>query len=94
MLVPSNSDHDAYFVGVFLGMAQKHSYPTPSLSGRRESRIAPGQGIPPCPNFHDIKLKILTHDTDAEEFIVYTGHIKEFLKKFHNPFHASDDDDN
>lgn len=98
MLVPSNSDHDAYFVGVFLGMAQKHFYPTPPLSGRRDSRIgnaiAPGRGIPPCPNFHDIKLRILTHDTERAEFIVYTGNItKEFLEKFHNPFEAPADDD-
>ncbi|EMT64660.1 hypothetical protein FOXG_11104 [Fusarium oxysporum f. sp. lycopersici 4287] len=94
ILVPSNSDHDAHFVGVFLGMAQKHFYPTPPISGRRDSRISPGQGIPPSPNFHDIKLKILTHDIDTSEFIVYTGHItKEFLEKFHDPFKAPADDD-
>ncbi|KAG7410128.1 hypothetical protein Forpi1262_v017785 [Fusarium oxysporum f. sp. raphani] len=98
MLVPSNCDHDAHLVGVFLVMAQKHFYPTPPLSGRRDSRIgnaiAPGQGIPPCPNFHNIKLKILTHDTERAEFIVYTGNItKEFLEKFHDPFKAPADDD-
>ncbi|EMT67186.1 hypothetical protein FOC4_g10000028 [Fusarium odoratissimum] len=94
MLVPSNSDHDAHFVGVFLGMAQKHFYPIPPISGRRDSRISPGQGIPPSPNFHDIKLKILTHDIDTSEFIVYTGHItKEFLEKFHDPFRAPAGDD-
>ncbi|RYC80229.1 hypothetical protein BFJ63_vAg16888 [Fusarium oxysporum f. sp. narcissi] len=98
MLVPSNCDHDAHLVGVFLVMAQKHFYPTPPLSGRRDSRIgnaiAPGQGIPPCPNFHNIKLKILTHDTERAEFIVYTGNItKEFLVKFHDPFKAPADDD-
>ncbi|KAK2470736.1 hypothetical protein H9L39_16967 [Fusarium oxysporum f. sp. albedinis] len=59
---PSNSEHDAHFVGVFPGMAQKHFYPEPPSSDRRDSRISPGQGIPPSPNFHDIKLKILTHD--------------------------------
>ncbi|KAF5973463.1 hypothetical protein FBULB1_8288 [Fusarium bulbicola] len=53
-----------------------------------------GQGISPSPNFHDIKLKILTYDTDASEFIVYTGHItKEFLEKFHDPFKAPLGDD-
>ncbi|KPA44799.1 hypothetical protein FLAG1_02247 [Fusarium langsethiae] len=93
-LVPSNSDHDAHFVGVFLGMAQKYFYPSPPLSGRRDSRISPGQGIPPCPNFHDLKLKILTHDTETAEFIVHTGHItKEFLEKFHDPFKAPLNDD-
>ncbi|KAM5527767.1 hypothetical protein FOXYSP1_19640 [Fusarium oxysporum f. sp. phaseoli] len=94
MLVPLNSDHDAHFVGLFLGMAQKHFYPSPPITGRRDSRMSPEQGIPPCPNFHDLKLRILTHDTDTLEFIVYTGYItKEFLEKFHDPFKAPLDDD-
>ncbi|CAJ0552770.1 Ff.00g008480.m01.CDS01 [Fusarium sp. VM40] len=94
ILIPSNSDHDAHFVGIFLGMAQKHFYPPPPITGRRDSRMSPEQGIPPCPNFHDLKLKILTHDTETSEFIVYTGNItKEFLEKFHDPFKASTDDD-
>ncbi|KAH7231375.1 uncharacterized protein BKA55DRAFT_524988 [Fusarium redolens] len=94
MLVPSNLDHDAHFVGIFLGMAQKHFYPSPLINGRRDSRISPEQGIPPCPNFHDLKLRILTHDTDTLEFIVYTGYVtKEFLEKFHDPFKAPLDDD-
>ncbi|EKJ74941.1 hypothetical protein FPSE_04883 [Fusarium pseudograminearum CS3096] len=94
MLVPSNSDHDAHFVGVFLGMAQKYFYTSPPPSGRRDSRMAPGQGIPPCPNFHNLKLKILTHDTETAEFIVHTGYItKEFLEKFHDPFKAPPNDD-
>ncbi|KAM0227328.1 hypothetical protein ACHAPO_011628 [Fusarium lateritium] len=95
MLVPSNSDHDAHFVGVFLGMAQKHFYPSPPHTGRRDSRMSPEQGIPPCPNFHDLKLKVLTHDTVTAEFIVHTGYItKEFLEKFHDPFKAPLNDDN
>ncbi|OBS27704.1 hypothetical protein FPOA_01646 [Fusarium poae] len=95
MLVPSNSDHDAHFVGVFLGMAQKHFYPSPPLNGRRDSRMSPEQGIPPCPKFHDLKLKILTQDIETAEFIVHTGYItKEFLEKFHDPFKAPLNDDN
>ncbi|KAJ4173075.1 hypothetical protein NW754_012082 [Fusarium falciforme] len=93
-LVPSNSDHDAHFVGIFLGMAQKYFYPSPPMTGRRDSRLSPGQGIPPCPNFRDLKLRILTHDTDTSEFIVYTGYVtKDFLEKFHDPFKAPPDDD-
>lgn len=47
------------------------------------------QAIPPCPNFRDLTLRILTHDIDTSEFLVYTGHItKEFLEKFHDPFKA------
>ncbi|KAI3573337.1 hypothetical protein IWW34DRAFT_823975 [Fusarium oxysporum f. sp. albedinis] len=94
ILVPSNSDHDAHLVGVFLGMAQKHFYTTPPVSSRRDSPISPGQSIPPSPHFHDIKLKILTHDIDTSEFIVYTGNItKAVLEKFHDPFKAPADDD-
>ncbi|KAF4967380.1 hypothetical protein FSARC_5059 [Fusarium sarcochroum] len=40
MVVPPNPDRDAYFVGVLLGMAQKHFYPTPPDTGRRESWIS------------------------------------------------------
>ncbi|KAM6538358.1 hypothetical protein FALCPG4_000232 [Fusarium falciforme] len=66
----------------------------PPMTGRRDSRLSPGQGIPPCPNFRDLKLRILTHDTDTSEFIVYTGYVtKDFLEKFHDPFKAPPDDD-
>ncbi|SCV61191.1 uncharacterized protein FFFS_15760 [Fusarium fujikuroi] len=96
MLVPSNSDHDAHFVGIFLGMSQKYFYPAPSdeNKAKHKSRISSLQGIPPSPNFHDMKLKIMTHDIDTSEFIIYTGYItKEFLEKFHNPFKAPANDD-
>ncbi|KAF5024328.1 hypothetical protein F66182_3605 [Fusarium sp. NRRL 66182] len=94
MLVPSNSDHDAHFVGVFLGMAQKHFYPSPPLSGRRDTKMSPDNSIPASPNFQDVKLRILTHDTDTSEFIVYTGYVtREFLDKFHDPFKAPPNDD-
>ncbi|KAF5979006.1 hypothetical protein FCOIX_5549 [Fusarium coicis] len=96
MLVPSNPDHDAHFVGIFLGMSQKYFYPAPSgeNKAKHKSRISSLQGIPPSPNFHDMKVKIMTHDIDTSEFIVYTGYItKEFLEKFHNPFKALADDD-
>ncbi|KAI5458171.1 hypothetical protein BGZ63DRAFT_59163 [Mariannaea sp. PMI_226] len=93
-LVPANTDQDAYFVGIFLAMAQKHYYPAPHASLRRDSPINPKGGIPPSPNFQDITLRILTHDTDTSDFIVYTGYItKAFLEKFHNPFDASPNDD-
>ncbi|CAM1510512.1 Fc.00g008470.m01.CDS01 [Cosmosporella sp. VM-42] len=94
-LVPSNSDHDAHFVGIFLAMAQKHFYATPAASSRRESPITPGKEIPPCPKFQDVTLRILTHDTDTADFIVYTGYVtSQFLEKFHDPYKAAVDDDN
>jgi hypothetical protein len=36
--------------------------------------------------FEDIKLRILSHDNDTQEFIVYTGYMtSEFLDRFDNP---------
>ena len=94
MLIPSNADHDAHFVGIFLAMAQKHFYAPPALSSRRDSPMSPDKKIPPCPNFQDITLRILTHDTETAEFLVYTGHITaKFLEKFHNPFKNPDDEE-
>lgn len=94
LLVPSNTDHDAHFVGIFLAMAQKHFYATPPMSERRDMPMLPSKEIPPCPKFHDLTLRILTHDTDTCEFIVYTGYVTaKFLEKFHDPFKAPANDD-
>ncbi|GKU14446.1 unnamed protein product, partial [Fusarium langsethiae] len=90
LLTPSNPDHDAHFVGIFLGMSQRHFYP---VIRKRESRMSTEQGIPPCPEFHDLNLWILTKDTETSEFIVYKGNrTKEFLEKFHDPSKAPADD--
>lgn len=44
----------------------------------------------PKPNFRDVTLRILTHETDIYNFIVYTAYVtKEILEKFHNPFKAT-----
>lgn len=93
-LVPADSDHDAHFVAMFLAMAQKHFYTTPPASSRREISMLPGKEIPPCPDFHDVTLRILTHDTDTAEFIVYTGHVTaEFLERFHYPCRVPSNDE-
>ncbi|KAH7120094.1 hypothetical protein B0J13DRAFT_165305 [Dactylonectria estremocensis] len=93
-LVPANSDHDAHFVGIFLAMAQKHFYPPPPPSSRRDTPMNQKGEIPPSPNFQDVTLRILTHDTDTSDFIVYTAYVtKEFLQKFHDPFKAPQDED-
>lgn len=92
MLIPSNLDHDAHFVGIFLAMAQKHFYVPPVISTRRDSPMSTEEKIPPCPNFHDVTLRILTHDTDTSEFLVYTGYVTaKFLERFHDPFKAPTD---
>ncbi|KAI5455680.1 hypothetical protein BGZ63DRAFT_135921 [Mariannaea sp. PMI_226] len=93
-ILPANTNQDPYFVGLFLAMAQKYYYPAPHTSLARDSPIDPNGGIPPSPNFQDITLRILTHDKDTSDFIVYTGYITPtFLEKFHNPFNASLNDD-
>ncbi|KAK5997768.1 hypothetical protein PT974_00127 [Cladobotryum mycophilum] len=94
-LVPADSDHDAHFVGIFLAMAQRHFYASPTPSVRRESYWSPRKGKPPRPNFQDLKLRILTHDNDTSDFLVYTGHVTaQFLDRFHNPYgNPCDDED-
>lgn len=85
-LMPANSDHDVQFVAIFLAMAQRHFYATPPPCSRRDSQWSPSGGEPPRPGFQDLKLRILTHDNDTAEFIVYTGHVTtKFLERFHEP---------
>ncbi|KAI9170909.1 hypothetical protein HJFPF1_00386 [Paramyrothecium foliicola] len=84
-LIPANSDHDAHFVGIFLAMAQRHFYNAPPPSARKGSQWYPSNQHPPQPNFQDLKLRILSHDNDTAEFLVYTGHVTaKFLERFHN----------
>ena len=88
-LVPANADHDAHFVGIFLAMAQRHFYGLPSSASRKNSQWSPAPGRPSRPQFQDITLRILTHDSDTADFIVYTGHVTAgFLERFHDPNEA------
>lgn len=86
-LVPDDSDQDAHLAGIFLAMAQRHFYPAPIAPAKKKSwRSQFGQLEErlECPVFHDVTLRILTHDTETAEFIVYTGHVTaEFLRRFH-----------
>ncbi|KZZ98531.1 hypothetical protein AAL_03049 [Moelleriella libera RCEF 2490] len=85
-LVPDNTDYDAHFVAIFLVMAQRHFYGAPRPSPRRDSLWSCGNGRPERPAFEDIKLRILTHDNETAEFIVYTAVITaRFLDRFHEP---------
>ena len=94
LLKPTDTDRDAYLVGLFLGMAQSHFYPSPPATDKRGSWSSPEEGIPPSPRFQDLKLRILTHDRGTSEFILYTGSItKEFLEKLHDPFKAPPGED-
>ncbi|KFA70329.1 hypothetical protein S40285_01738 [Stachybotrys chlorohalonatus IBT 40285] len=86
MLMPSDSDEDPHLVAMFLAMAQRHFYAAPPPSSRRNSQWSPGNKRPPCPNFRDVKLKILTHEKETADFIVYTGYVSaKFLERFHDP---------
>jgi hypothetical protein len=89
LLTPANSDQDAYLVGVFLAMAQRHFYATPPSSPRRDYQWLPGESHPPQPEFRDLKLRILSHDTETAEFLLYTAHVTaKFLERFHHTHDA------
>lgn len=84
-LLPADADRDAHLAGIFLAMAQRHFYPAPSVVGRKPSQSSQ-KDLLECPDFHDLTLRILTHDTETAEFIVYTGHVTaKFLERFHYP---------
>lgn len=90
----SNPDQDAYLIAVFLAMAQAHFYTTQPIRVGSDSRPPKQQGIPSGSNFHDLKLRILTHDVDEKEFIAYTGYVtRGFLQKFRDPSRAPAGDD-
>ncbi|OAA41280.1 hypothetical protein NOR_05358 [Metarhizium rileyi] len=86
-ILPANSDHDAHLVAIFLAMAQPHFYRLSLSSMLNFPSIR--RGMLRRPGFEEIKLRILTHDSETGEFIVYTGHItSKFLERFYDPFTA------
>ncbi|EPE07995.1 hypothetical protein F503_00778 [Ophiostoma piceae UAMH 11346] len=89
-LMPTDRDRDPYLMGVFLGMAQAHFYESaPSRiasqvmwwnSAQRNCRMTP------VTEFRDVKLRILTHDDETSDFMVYTTTVTaDFLRKFAEP---------
>jgi hypothetical protein len=85
-LIPANLDHDAHLVGIFLAMAQRHFYAQPPPANRREMAWPPKKTTM-RPQFRDLKLRILTHDTETADFIVYTAEVTaSFLSRFEDPF--------
>ncbi|EQL01972.1 hypothetical protein OCS_02327 [Ophiocordyceps sinensis CO18] len=94
ILLPANPNHDVQFVAIFLALAQRHFYPPPARVCKRDTPWWTAKGPPPRPDFHDIKLRILTHDTETAEFILYTGHVAaKFLERFHEPSKTPLEDD-
>lgn len=98
-LIPSNADEDAHFVGLFLAMAQQHFYttarpaaPKNSQYSSRRSNNREGKGVP-LRDFHDLELRILSHDSDTAELIVYKGYVStRFLQWFHEPCKTPEDE--
>ncbi|UKZ81908.1 hypothetical protein TrVFT333_009685 [Trichoderma virens FT-333] len=46
------------------------------------------------PDFQDVKMRILSHDTETCEFLVYTGYVTaKFLDRFYDPSSAPCDED-
>lgn len=88
-LAPSDPDRDVHLAGIFLGMAQKHFYATMPPTLRKESPWTLFKDKMPRPTFADLSLRILTHDSETSEFIVYSGHVTaKFLERFYYPHKA------
>ncbi|KAL7926448.1 hypothetical protein ACQKWADRAFT_280307 [Trichoderma austrokoningii] len=94
LLIPADADKDAHFVGIFLAMAQRHFYTPPIRTLARESSLGLQRTVPRRPDFQDVKMRILTHDNETSEFLVYTGHVTaQFLDRFFDPSGAFYDED-
>lgn len=96
-LVPAEQDRDAYLMGVFIAMAQSHFY---EASPSRASQMFWWNGrnranhYATANEFHDLKLRILTHDDETSDFMVYTTTVTAaFLKRFADPMKAHPDAD-
>ncbi|KAL7906937.1 hypothetical protein GGI35DRAFT_457292 [Trichoderma velutinum] len=93
-LIPTDADQDPHFIGIFLAMAQRHFYTAPVQLFARETYWPPRKGESRRPDFQDVKMRILTHDTETCEFLVYTGYVTaKFLQRFYDPSSAPCDED-
>ncbi|KAL7931715.1 hypothetical protein V8C35DRAFT_309321 [Trichoderma chlorosporum] len=93
-LIPADPNQDPHFVGIILAMAQRHFYTSPGQLFARDTYWAPRKGECRRPDFQDVKMRILTHDTETCEFLVYTGHVTaKFLDRFYDPSSAPHDED-
>ncbi|EHK16061.1 uncharacterized protein TRIVIDRAFT_4563, partial [Trichoderma virens Gv29-8] len=93
-LLPANADQDPHFVGIFLAMAQRHFYNAPAQLFARETYWPPRKNESRRPDFQDVKMRILSHDTETCEFLVYTGYVTaKFLDRFYDPSSAPCDED-
>ncbi|UKZ64313.1 uncharacterized protein TrAtP1_005532 [Trichoderma atroviride] len=94
LLIPADADKDSHFVGIFLAMAQRHFYTPPIRTLTRESSLGLQKPTSRRPDFQDVKMRILTHDNETSEFLVYTGHVTaQFLDRFFDPSGAFYEED-
>lgn len=95
-LVPKKSDHDSYLVAVMLAIAQLQCYPPRSKQSSRFSSQRSSQNsasrtetMPTNPGFRDVPVRILCHDSDTAEFVVYNAVVTaDFLRRFCEPTKA------
>ncbi|ROT35088.1 hypothetical protein SODALDRAFT_301693 [Sodiomyces alkalinus F11] len=89
-LVPSVRDEEAIFGAVFLAMAQARFYPNVPLVWRRNHALrTPPSSPETAPEFHDVKVHLVTNDDAGGHFTVYTAVVTAaFLQRFHEPTKA------
>lgn len=93
-LVPKNIDHDSYLVAVMLAIAQSQCYAPRSkssskISSQRSSQGSATETMLPKPEFRNVPVRILCHDCEKAEFVVYdTVVTADFLRRFSEPTKA------
>lgn len=99
-LVPASKGHDSYVVAVMLAIAQSQCYParcSVSFSKSTSQGLAWGSAaetVSRQPIFKDVPIKILSHDNDTSEFVIYSAVLTAcFIKRFANPSRAPDAND-
>ncbi|KAF3766164.1 hypothetical protein M406DRAFT_239139, partial [Cryphonectria parasitica EP155] len=96
-LVPENGDHDSYLVAIMLAIAQSQCYAQgTTASSSRASSQKSSQGstisadsVQPRPVFRDVPVRILSQDSSAAAFVVYSTVVTAaFLERFAEPTKA------
>ncbi|KAH8885344.1 hypothetical protein GQ53DRAFT_829061 [Thozetella sp. PMI_491] len=89
-LMPSEVDHDSHYLGILIAMAQARFYgasqsrSSTQSSSWRSNRSGTSIDIPD--SFCDVKVQLLTHNDDTQEFLVYTAIVTSaFLQRFAHP---------
>ncbi|KAL2755366.1 hypothetical protein ACRALDRAFT_2062977, partial [Sodiomyces alcalophilus JCM 7366] len=86
-LAPAVKDEEALFAAIFLAMAQTRFYPHVPIICHRNRVFRTLLDTPGAdPEFHDVKVHLITNDETGGSFVVYTGVVTAaFLQRFHEP---------